>query len=119
MPAPPPDARSLSATTVSVTRCGDDGVILRVRPEQRQPPIHAARFYMLRREDRLSPAIPRPFSLYRQDGEDLEFLIKVMGEGTSALASCTRGTPLRLVGPLGNGWPTLDGDGPPWVMLAG
>jgi len=119
MPAPPPDARSLSAVAVSVTKCGEDGVILRVRPEQCQTPIRAARFYMLRREDRLSPAIPRPFSLYRQVGDELEFLIKVMGEGTAALAKCTRGTPLRLVGPLGNGWPALDGDGPPWVMLAG
>ncbi|MBL8862448.1 MAG: hypothetical protein JNK02_10610 [Planctomycetes bacterium] len=119
MPAPPPDARSLGARAVSVTACGDDGVILRVRPETGLPPVRAARFFMLRREDRLSPAIPRPFSLYRQDGPDLEFLIKVMGQGTRALAACTPGTALRLVGPLGNGWPALEGGGPPWVMLAG
>jgi dihydroorotate dehydrogenase electron transfer subunit len=74
---------------------------------------------MLRREDRLSPAIPRPFSLYRQQGDELEFLIKVMGAGTRALAACTPGTKLRAIGPLGNGWPTLDGEGDMWVMLAG
>jgi dihydroorotate dehydrogenase electron transfer subunit len=75
---------------------------------------------MLRREDGSSPAIPRPFSVFRQlAGGDLEFLIKVMGTGTRALAACAEGTPLRLIGPLGNGWPDLDGDGPPWVMLAG
>lgn len=119
MPAPPPDARAFTATTVSVTRCGDDGVVLRIRPDSALPPIRAARFFMLRRDDRMSPAIPRPFSLYRQDGDELEFLIKVMGVGTSALADATPGTVLRVVGPLGNGWPALDGDGPPWVMLAG
>jgi len=119
MPAPPPDARSLTAKAVSVMRCGDDGVILRIRPDSALPPIRAARFFMLRREDKLSPAIPRPFSIYRQDGNELEFLLKVMGPGTSALAACTPGTALRLIGPLGNGWPALDGDGPPWVMLAG
>lgn len=119
MPAPPPDARTFTAKTTSVTRCGDDGVILRIRPDVALPPIRAARFFMLRRDDRLSPAIPRPFSIYRQDGDELEFLIKVMGTGTSALAACTPGTTLRVVGPLGNGWPALDGDGPPWVMLAG
>jgi dihydroorotate dehydrogenase electron transfer subunit len=124
MPAPPADARSMTGETISVERCGDDGVILRVATEARIPPLRAARFFMLRREDRLSPAIPRPFSVYRQRGRELEFLIKVMGAGTAALAACTKGTKLRVIGPLGNGWPTLDGSGEgkhaaPWVMLAG
>lgn len=119
MPAPPPDARSMTAEAVSVTRCGDDGFVLRLATDVPLPPLRAARFFMLRREDRLSPAIPRPFSVYRQVGSDLEFLIKVMGRGTAALAQCTPGTKLRVIGPLGNGWPALDGAGAPWVMLAG
>ncbi len=123
MPAPPTDARSLTGTALSVTKCGDDGAILALRVDTEDgrelPPLRAARFFMLRREDKLSPAIPRPFSLYRQRGSVLEFLIKVMGDGTRALAACTPGTRLRVIGPLGNGWPALDGDGAPWVMLAG
>ncbi len=125
MPAPPPDARSFTAEAVSVTPCGNDGVLLVLRPERALPQVRASRFFMLRREDRLSPAIPRPFSIYRQKGAELEFLIKVMGEGTRALAACTPkshaspGTTVRVIGPLGNGWPTLEGEGPPWVMLAG
>jgi dihydroorotate dehydrogenase electron transfer subunit len=119
MPAPPPDARSFLSEVVSVARCGDDGVILAVRPERPLPPVRASRFFMLRREDALSPAIPRPFSIYRQRGDQLEFLIKVMGRGTQALARSTPGTRLRTLGPLGNGWPALDGNGAPWVMLAG
>lgn len=120
MPAPPPDARSLTARVVDVRASGADGVVLRVRPEERVPPLRAARFFMLRREDALSPEIPRPFSIYRQlaSGE-LEFLIKVMGRGTRALAEAPVGTPLRLIGPLGNGWPTLDAAGSPIVMLGG
>src|SRR5689334_9302678 len=120
MPAPPSDSRSMLAQAVSVTPCGDDGVVLRIRTETPLPPLRAARFFMLRREDRLSPAIPRPFSLYREAGNgELEFMIKVMGHGTQALALSTPGTQLRLVGPLGNGWPALSGGGAPWVMLAG
>lgn len=119
MPAPSADARSLTARAVSVTPCGSDGIVLRVRPDVALPPLRAARFFMLRREDRLSPQIPRPFSLYRQSEGELEFLIKVMGQGTQALAQCVPGTRLRLIGPLGNGWPTLDELGAPWVMLAG
>jgi dihydroorotate dehydrogenase electron transfer subunit len=119
MPAPSADARSMRGEALGVERCGDDGVILRVATEAKLPPIRAARFFMLRREDRLSPAIPRPFSIYRQVGDELWFLIKVMGAGTAALAACVPGTKLRVIGPLGNGWPELDPNGPPWVMLAG
>jgi dihydroorotate dehydrogenase electron transfer subunit len=119
MPAPPPDARSLSAEVVNVEPCGDDGVVLAVRPEVELPPVRASRFFMLKRRDRLSPLIPRPFSLYRQRAGVLEFLVKVMGRGTRALATARPGDELGLVGPLGNGWPALAGGGPPWVMLAG
>ena len=119
MPAPPPDARSLQAEVVGLEPCGDDGVLLRLRPERELAPVRASRFFMLRRRDRLSPLIPRPFSLYRQRGAELEFLIKVMGRGTRALAASRPGDVLALIGPLGNGWPALAGGGPPWVMLAG
>ena len=119
MPAPPPDACSLRGEAIRIEPCGDDGVILTVRSEVELPPIRASRFFMLKRADHVSPLVPRPFSIYRQRGEELEFLIKVMGRGTRALADCRAGQELRLIGPLGNGWPTLDGDGPPWVMLAG
>jgi len=120
MPAPPIDARSAPAQVVEVVPCGTDGVILRVRPEHAPTPLRAGRFYMLRRNDALSPAIPRPFSVYREhDDGTLDFLIKVMGRGTRALAESAPGTELVCVGPLGHGWNTLDGDGSPWVMLAG
>jgi dihydroorotate dehydrogenase electron transfer subunit len=119
MPAPPPDARSFQAEVVAVEPCGGDGVLLVVRPEKPLAPVRASRFFMLRREGRVSPAIPRPFSVYRQRGDRLEFLIKVMGAGSRALAESPVGSNLRVLGPLGNGWPALDGDGPPWVMLAG
>lgn len=119
MPAPPPDARSQRATVTSIRATGDDGVVLRIRLQRRLPPLRAARFFMLRRTDKRSPAIPRPFSVYREVDGDLEFLVKVMGEGTRALAESEVGDELLAVGPLGHGWPTLDGAGLPWVMLAG
>jgi dihydroorotate dehydrogenase electron transfer subunit len=123
MPAPPPDARSFLGEVSAVLPCGDDGVILRLAPgvgPAPLAPLRAARFFMLRREDGLSPAIPRPFSLYRQlPSGELEFLIKIMGRGTRALAETRPGEKLRVVGPLGNGWPAMRGDGVPWVMLAG
>ena len=38
---------------------------------------------------------------------------------SKALAESRPGQELSLVGPLGNGWPTLSGAGTPWVFLAG
>jgi len=75
---------------------------------------------MLRPLDREAPPIPRPFSLYRQleDG-DLEFLIKVMGPGTRALAETRPGERVQTVGPLGNGWPVVDPGPDPWLLVAG
>jgi dihydroorotate dehydrogenase electron transfer subunit len=80
--------------------------------------VRASRFFMLRREDGTSPLVPRPFSIYRQRAARLEFLIKVVGRGTRALATAPVGAQVRTIGPLGHGWPALDA-GPPWVMLAG
>jgi dihydroorotate dehydrogenase electron transfer subunit len=88
-------------------------------------PLAPNRFFMLRREDGLSPAIPRPFSIYREEPDPaggpsvLVFLVKVIGPGTRALAESAPGTPLRLIGPLGLGWPDLAAPGAPWVFLAG
>ncbi len=119
MPAPPPDARSTRAFVTRVEACGDDAIVLALRPDLPIGPVCASRFFMLKRTDRKSPLIPRPFSIYRQEGDEIEFLIKVMGRGTRALAEAKVGQELTLVGPLGNGWPELNGDGAPWVFLAG
>lgn len=119
MPAPPKDSRSRTAEVLSVTPCGSDGVLLKVRSDETTEPIRAARFYMLKREDGTSPLIPRPFSIYRQSGSELEFLLKIMGRGTRALAEAPIGSSLRLIGPLGNGWPDITPGGDPWVLLGG
>lgn len=120
MAAPPDDTRVLRVTVTDQRRTGDDAIVLRVAPEKPLGPIRAGRFFMLRREDRLSPAIPRPFSVYRQlPSGELEFLIKVMGDGTSALEASGPGTELICIGPLGIGLPALDAEGPPWVLVGG
>ena len=118
MPAPPADARSHLTECVSVEPCGDDGVILRVRTAEPLPALRAGRFFMLSASVPGFPAIPRPFSVYRQEGTELEFLIKIMGRGTRMLADLEAGTPVRATGALGNGWPQLEGD-KHLVMLAG
>lgn len=120
MAAPPDDTRVHRVTVTDQRRSGLDAIIVRVRPQQPLDPVEPGRFFMLRRPDRLSPAIPRPFSIYRQlESGELEFLIKVMGDGTRALEASGPGTELICVGPLGNGLPELTTAGPPWVCVGG
>ena len=126
MAAPPTDATSCLAELISVEPCGDDGVLVRLRPAvpltAEGAPLAPNRFFMLRREDGLSPAIPRPFSIYREVDGDVVFMIKVIGPGTRAIAGSRPGEKLRLIGPLGLGWPDFaapDGEALPWVFLAG
>lgn len=118
MAAPPPDATSQLAQVTAIEPCGSDAVLLRVTPRKPFTPLNAGRFFMLRRADGVGPLIPRPFSLFKQEGDTIEFLIKVIGDGTRALAGCPIGADLTLIGPLGNGWPEVAPD-PLTVMLAG
>jgi dihydroorotate dehydrogenase electron transfer subunit len=50
------------------------------------------------------PLLPRPMAIYRRQGDILEFRFKVVGRGTAILARATPGSPLAVVGPLGNGF---------------
>jgi dihydroorotate dehydrogenase electron transfer subunit len=118
MAAPPPDATSQLAQVASIEPCGSDGVLLRVTPRTPFGPLNAGRFFMLRRADGVGPLIPRPFSIFKQEGDELEFLIKVIGPGTKALAGAGIGSDLTLIGPLGNGWPDIAPE-PVNIMLAG
>ena len=55
------------------------------------------------------PLLPRPMAIYRRQGEELEFRFKVVGRGTAALANAHPGSPLAVVGPLGNGFAPPEG----------
>lgn len=51
----------------------------------------------------------KPVSVYDVSGGEISFLIKVLGPGTQALADLGEGDSLRLLGPLGNGFPIVEG----------
>lgn len=65
-------------------------------------------FYMLR-GSRIDPLLSRPLSIFDLRDHYIEFLYQVVGEGTHLFASLKRGDSLNLVGPLGNGFPVVEG----------
>lgn len=59
--------------------------------------------------ERWDPLLPRPMAIYRRrgggDSGELEILYKVSGRGTALLAETLAGQRVRVVGPLGLGFP--------------
>jgi len=72
-------------------------------------PITPGQFAMLSIEGSKDVLLPRPFSIHkfaRQGSASyLDFLFKVVGKGTAFLAELSIGSSIRVLAPLGNGFP--------------
>jgi dihydroorotate dehydrogenase electron transfer subunit len=62
-------------------------------------------FYMIETGSSYDPLLKRPFSYFRRTPESIQFLYAVRGKGTSLMSAFRRGRVLRLIGPLGTGYP--------------
>ncbi|MFO8144403.1 MAG: dihydroorotate dehydrogenase electron transfer subunit [Candidatus Syntrophosphaera sp.] len=49
----------------------------------------------------------KPLSIYGSRDGEISFLVKVIGAGTTALASLGKGSSIKLIGPLGNSFPRV------------
>ena len=74
-------------------------------------------FIMVRPTKFSEPLLPRPFSIHRLRGDQLEIIFKVVGQGTGHLASLKKGDLLEVRGPLGRGF-NFDKDRSP-ILVAG
>lgn len=60
----------------------------------------------------------RPFSIFEAEGKTLGFLIQLRGKGTVSLSHLPLGTPLKVIAPLGRGFP-LPREGGEAILVAG
>jgi dihydroorotate dehydrogenase electron transfer subunit len=74
-------------------------------------------FVMVRPKKFSEPLLPRPFSIHRLQGDRVELLFKVVGQGTRQLADLKKGDLLEVRGPLGRGF-NFSTDQPP-ILVAG
>lgn len=74
-------------------------------------------FLMVRPSKFPEPLLPRPFSIHRVQGDHLDLLFKVVGQGTRQLAGLKKGDRLEVRGPLGRGFVFNGGQEP--VLVAG
>jgi dihydroorotate dehydrogenase electron transfer subunit len=72
--------------------------------------------------ERDDPLLPRPMAVYRErragGGAEIEVLYKVAGRGTALLADARPGDRVRVLGPLGRGFP-LPPDGARALLVGG
>ncbi|WP_151736337.1 dihydroorotate dehydrogenase electron transfer subunit [Paenibacillus tengchongensis] len=93
------------ATVISNERLANGVYHLRVRGDYGGA---MGQFYMLRAWGAY-PLLSRPLSIHRVNGDGIEFLYHVVGEGTAILAELKPGDSLGLEGPFGNGFPAVSG----------
>lgn len=65
------------------------------------------------------PLLPRPFAVFNVQGPRVEVLYRRVGKGTGLLARMRAGDPLRVLGPLGNGFRLPDPSVAPIVLAGG
>jgi dihydroorotate dehydrogenase electron transfer subunit len=130
LPAPPGGGRLLRADAEVLANQAEGGANRRLalRLPDAWPGFAPGQFLMLspgalgaaRRDD---PLLPRPMAIYRAGGDGdpagaLEVLYKVTGRGTALLSGARAGERVRLVGPLGRGFP-LPASGSEALLVGG
>ena len=68
-------------------------------------PAQPGQFVHLRVPGLEASALRRPFSIFNAEDGKLELLYKTVGRGTAALNAARPGDEVRLMGPLGHGFP--------------
>ncbi len=93
----------------SIERIKRDYILLSVRIDD--PPVfNPGQFMMIQISDApnsYDPLLLRPFSIFREHNRVYEFLIKVVGRGTQAIADFRNGRRILVTGPYGNGFPAI------------
>lgn len=82
--------------------------------------VRPGQFVHLRVTESRDLILRRPFSVHRAEGDTIEILYQVLGEGTLRLAEKEPGdTSMDLVGPLGHGWWVPEGAAHALIVTGG
>ena len=100
-----------------IQRISKDIYLLRFYSEDIAAQARPGQFVMVRPPKFSEPLLPRPFSIHRLRGDQVEILFKTVGLGTRQLAGLKKGDPLEVRGPLGQGF-NFDQDLDP-ILVAG
>ena len=92
---------------LNIEHVNEEYFVLRVRDEDLTKEVKPGQFFQVKISGAAIPLLPRPFSVYKVEGDTLEFLIKKVGPATKNLSLLHEGHIIQLLGPLGNGFPIV------------
>lgn len=85
-----------------------DDVFRMVLENHKNSNIQPGQFYNIEVNKTLSPMLKRPISVATFNDSEIEFLVKVVGEGTKLLSEFEVGDSINVMGPLGHGYEKKD-----------
>ena len=84
--------------------------LISVRPLSEIPLPEPGQFFMLQASKTYDPLLKRPFSIFKYHHSILQFLYRIRGKGTECLSDLAAGDMIQLLGPLGNSYPSPEGN---------
>ncbi len=101
---PSKQALQLRCAVTSVSRRTADIFVLSFHAPAIASTVQPGQFVNIKVNDALAPLLRRPFSVYRTEGDQVEILFNVAGEGTRILSEKRPGDAINVLGPLGCGY---------------
>ncbi len=111
-------SKYFEAKVVANTQVTERHFILELQPLLNNVAPVPGQFYMVGFPSILYPLLKRPFSFLNYEEKSISFLIFVRGKGTEVLCRLNKGEVIDMIGPLGNGFPTLQ-DNEKLLIVAG
>lgn len=102
---------------ISVTRLGENYHLMQIEAEYISRHARAGQFIMVRVSPGFDPAVRKPFGILRAKPPHIWIFFQEVGHGTAMLKEMKPADHLAVLGPLGNGFPELQGEN--MLLLAG
>ncbi|MFH1703485.1 MAG: dihydroorotate dehydrogenase electron transfer subunit [Nitrospirota bacterium] len=112
-------SRFFRAEIVSNLLLNNKNNLLTIKPMEPVTDPDPGQFYMLKVSNSKTPLLSRPFSFFRKTPEGIQFLFEIRGKGTLMMKGFKSGEVIHMLGPLGRGYPELEGDKIPMLVAGG
>jgi dihydroorotate dehydrogenase electron transfer subunit len=97
--------RYFRAKVLSNTPLNTTTYLLTLQPLEQVHKPFPGQFYMIETGSSYDPLLKRPFSYLRRTPDGIQFLYTVRGKGTQLMSGVQAERTVRIIGPLGNGYP--------------